>query len=104
MIIKALVTGGVGFGALRAVPEETQRGQRSFYRRGTRHKPTLDGHGVSCQREAGSGNTGRPIRCGLVDHQPVVWIGLMQEIAKGFVLEHFPVSYTHLTLPTILRV
>jgi hypothetical protein len=72
MIIKALVAGGVGFWALRAVPEKAQRGQRSFYRRGAGHKSALDSHRVSCQREAGGGNTGGPIRCGLVDHQPVL--------------------------------
>src|SRR5664279_2913677 len=87
MIVKALVAGRVGFGALRAVPEKAQRHQRAFYRRGARHKSTLDSHRVRCQREAGGSNTGRPTCFGLVDHQPVGWIRLMQEVVERFVLK-----------------
>ena len=48
-------------------------------KKNARHKYALDGHRVGCQREASGGDTGRPIRFGLVDHQPVGWIRLMQK-------------------------
>jgi hypothetical protein len=82
MVVKALVAGGIGFGALWTVPEKTQRSQRSFYRRGTRHESALYSHRISRQGKAGSGNAGRPIRRGLVDHQPIIWIRLMQKVTK----------------------
>ncbi len=89
MIKKALIAARIWFGALRAVPEKTQRGQRSRYRSGTPHKSVLDSHRICRQREAGGGNAGRPIRRGLVDHQPVDWICLMQKVAECFVLKQF---------------
>ena len=82
MIIEALVAGRVGFGAVWAVPEKAEGGQRSFYRRCTRHKSTLDSHWVRRQGEGGSGNTRRPICSSLVDHETVVWIRLMQKVAE----------------------
>jgi len=87
VVVKALVARRVAFGALRAVPEKTQRRQRSFYGRGARHKSALDSHRVRCQREAGGGNTGGPIYFGLVDHQAVGWIRLMYKVIERFVLK-----------------
>jgi hypothetical protein len=49
----------------------------SFHCPRSRHKSALDSYRIRCQREAGGSNTGRPICCGLVNHQPVIWIRLM---------------------------
>ena len=89
MIVEALVAGRVGFGALRAVPEKTQRRQRSLDRGGARHESALDRHRVGCQREAGGGDAGRPICFGLVDHQPVGGIRLVEKVAERFALQLF---------------
>jgi hypothetical protein len=82
MVIEAMVARSVGFRALRAVPEKPQRVQRSFYCRGARHESALDTDRIAGQGEAGGGDARGPIRRGLVDHQPVGGIRLMQKVAE----------------------
>ena len=87
MIVEALVAGRVRLGALRAVPEEAERRERSVYRCSARHESAGDSHRVGRQREAGGGNAGGPIRRSLVDDQPVGGIRLMKKVAEGFPLK-----------------
>ena len=94
MIIKTMVAGRVGFGTVRTIPEKPQCRKRTLDRGGTRHESALNAHRVTRQREASGGNTGRPIRCGLVDHQPVDWIRLVHIVAESCVLQLFQFGFS----------
>jgi hypothetical protein len=89
MIVKPLVAGGVGLGALRALPEKTQRRKRSLHRGGPRHEAALYPDRIRRQRKAGGGDARGPIRRGLVDHEAVGRIRLMQKISECFALQLF---------------
>ena len=88
VIVEAAVAGGVGLGAVRAVPEESQRRQRALDRRGARNEAALDADRVHGQREADGGDAGRPAGRALVDHQAVDRIGFLHKIGERFALEH----------------
>ena len=82
MVIETPVAGRVRFGALRTVPEKTQRRQRPLDCGGTRHESAFDPHRIRRQRQAGGRNAGRPIWRRLVDHQSVGGIGLMHKVVE----------------------
>ena len=89
MIIEAVVTRSVRLGALRAVPEKSQCGENCLDCRRARDEAALDGYRIHCQGEPSGGNAGRPIGRGLVEHQSIFRIGLVQKIAEGFALKRF---------------
>ena len=71
---------GIGFRTVRTVPEKTQRRQRPLQRSRPRDESALYPHGVCRQGEAGGHYAGRPIWRGLVLHEPVGRIRLMQKV------------------------
>ncbi len=89
VVVEALVSGGVGLWAVRAVPEESQRRQRAQGRCAARHEAAFDGDGVAGKGQAGGGNAGRPVRRVLVEHQAVGGIRFMQEVAERLALQIF---------------
>ena len=89
MIIEAVVTRSVRLGALRAVPEKSQCGENCLDCRRARDEAALDGYRIHCQGEPSGDNAGRPIGRGLVEHQSIFRIGLVQKIAEGFALKRF---------------
>ena len=89
MIVKAVVAGRVRLGALRAVPEETQCGEDGLDRRRARDEAALDRDRIRRQGETGGGNAGGPIGRGLVEHQSILRIGLVQKVAEGFALKRW---------------
>src|ERR1039457_2679817 len=91
MIIKAVVTGSVWLGALRAVPEKSQRGEDCPDRRRARDEAALDGDRIHRQGEPGGGNASGPIGRGLVEHQSVLRIGPVQKIAERIALKRFQI-------------
>ena len=93
MIVKTAITGRVRLGALVTRPEETQRRNRSFDRCSTRHESALDSDRISCERESDRGNACGPIRGGLIEHQPVDRIHLIQKITERYALEVFEVGF-----------
>ena len=53
----------------------------------------LDRDRVYRQSETGGGNAGRPIGRGLVAHQSVLRVGLVQKVAEGVALEAIPARH-----------
>src|SRR5664280_653115 len=89
VVVEAVVAGGIRFGALPAVPEESQSGEDGLGRRRPRDEPALDGDWIRCQGEPGGGYAGGPIGRGLVEHQSVLRIGPEQKVVEGFALKRF---------------
>ena len=90
MIVKAVVAGSVRLGTLRTVPEKSQCGEYSLDRRRARDEAALDRDRIHRQGETGGGNAGGPIGRGLVEHQSIVRIGLVQKVAERFRAEAVP--------------
>ena len=99
MIIETVITGGVGFRTLRTVPEKSQRGENSLDRRDARDEAALDRDRIHRQGKPGGGNAGGPIGSGLVEHQSVVRIGLVQKVTGRYRAEAIPA----LRLPWVCR-
>ena len=89
VIVEAVVAGGVRLGALPAVPEKSQCGEDDLDRRRARDEAALDRDRIRRQGEPGGGNAGGPIGRGLVEHQSIVRIGLVQKVAEGVALKRF---------------
>ena len=89
MIIEAVVAGSVRLGALPAVPEKSQCGEDRLDRRCARDEAALDRDRIRRQGEPGGRNAGGPIGRGLVEHQPILRIGLVQKVAEGLALKGF---------------
>ena len=82
MIIKALIAGGIGSGpcGLFQKKRSVVKVRSTAAARGMNPRSTATGY--AAKREAGGGNAGGPIRRGLVEHQSVVRIRLMQKVAE----------------------
>jgi hypothetical protein len=93
MIIKTVVAGGIRLRALSADPEKSQGGEDLLDRRRARDEAALDGDRIDRQGETGGGNAGGPIGRGLVEHQAVDRIGLVQKVAEHFELKRFQLGF-----------
>ena len=87
VIIKSLIAGGIGRGALLARGKESQNDERALNRLLTRQKAALDADRVDGQRHADRGDARGPIRPGLVQHQAIGRIRLVQKIGEGAPLQ-----------------
>ena len=89
MIIKTMVAGSVRLGPMPAVPEKSQRDEDSLDRRRARDEAALDRDRIHRQGETRGGNACGPIGRGLVEHQSILRIGLVQKVAEGCALKRF---------------
>jgi hypothetical protein len=87
VVVEAVVARGVGLGTLGASGEEAQRGQRAPHRLVPRHQVALERNGIGGQGHAHRGDAGRPILAGLVAHQSVARVRLVEEEAERLLLE-----------------
>ena len=87
MIVEAVVAGGVGLGALRAVPEESQRGQRSFHRGGARDESALYPDRIRRQRKPVAAMLAGQSGAVLSITSPLAGFVFVQEVAEGFALQ-----------------
>ena len=82
VIVEPLVTRRVGLGTLLALPEEPQRGERSFRGLGARDKPPFHANRIRGEPQPDRRDARGPVRAGLVEHQSVGVVGLVQEVAE----------------------
>ena len=87
MIVEPLVPCRVGLGSLLAPPEESQRGQRALHGLGARQEPALHADRIRGERQPHRRDARRPLRAGLVAHQSVRAVGLVQKVAERTVLD-----------------
>jgi len=82
------MAGRIRHRALRRIPKEAQRGERAIDRLPPRHVGSLDGDGITGQREADTGDAGR--HAGgrrVVRNQAVAGIGFLPEVFEGTALK-----------------
>src|SRR5688572_12961467 len=82
------MAGGVRHRAMRSVPEETQRCQRSLDCVGARHERTLDCNWIAGEGKAHTGNARRNVRAGgVIRDQAIFGVGFTPEIPERIALQ-----------------
>src|SRR5262245_23394450 len=87
VIEEPLVSGGVDFGPLRALPEETERLESAIAGAGAGDESSRGADRIARESQAHTGNAGGCFLVGVVADETVLWIRLLPEVLEGALLE-----------------
>jgi len=87
VVVETFVAGGVGLPALGAAPEEAQGDEGAADGLGARQEAALHSHRVGAEGHSHGGDAGRTALRGLVAHETIAAIGLVQEVREALPLE-----------------